>query len=315
MPRLTPTRLRLTLAATLLALLGGCGGGTSQIDPFKPQRIISFGDEVSTIRSDGRKYTINGLATDNTTLDCRLNPIWNQQVAANFGMVFSQCNPDGVAIPQGIMYAGPGQKVADFAAKLDLHFSTDRFGPQDLVTVMIGMNDILELYGQFPAQSRDDILAQVRTRGTQLAQQVNRIANANGRVLIATVYDLGLTPFGANERDTHPDVDRVTLLSDLTAAFNTAMRLALLDDGRLIGLVLADESIQQAVKFPAAFGYAEVTKAACKPEVAVQSCTANTLLPEASTSTWLWANDKMMAPGGQSRIASIAITRARNNPF
>jgi hypothetical protein len=134
-------------------------------------------------------------------------------------------------------------------------------------------------------------------------------------VLISTVYDLGQTPFGLNERDTHPDIDRVVLLGDLTTAFNTAMRLALLDDGRLIGLVLADETVQQVVKFPTAFGYADITHAACRPEVASLSCTANTLVPDATPTTWLWATGKFLSPGGQGRIAAIAITRARNNPF
>lgn len=315
MLRSTPTRLRLTLAAALLALLGGCGGGTSQIDPFAPTRVISFGDELSTIRQDGHKYTVNGLNTDNLTFDCRSNPIWNQSVANSFGMVFPQCNPDGIAIPQGLMYASAGQKVADVASKIDLHLSTDRFGPKDLVTIWVGMNDILELYNQFPAQGRDDLIAQAKSRGAQLAAQVNRVANANGRVLIATIYDLGATPFGLNERDTHPDIDRVTLLGDLTTAFNTAMRLALIDDGRLIGLVLADETVQQIVKFPTAFGYAEVTKAACKTEIAVQSCSTSTLLPDATATTWLWADSKLLSPSGQSRVGTGAITRARNNPF
>jgi lysophospholipase L1-like esterase len=309
------TRLHASLAALTLALLGGCGGGTSQIDPFVPNRIVSFGDELSAIRQDGHKYTVNALNADGQTVDCKSSPVWNQKLAANFGFVFPQCNPDGVAIPQGILYASAGAKVADVSTQVDNFLGTDNFGPKTLVTVMVGMNDILELYNQFPAQSRDDLIAQAKVRGTQLAQVVNKIAKANGRVLISTVYDLGESPFGLNERDTHPDIDRVVLLGDLTVAFNTAMRLALLDDGRLIGLVLADETVQQAVKFPTAFGLADNTRAACRPEVASLSCTSNTLVPDATATTWLWATPKFLSPKAHDMIGAIAITRARNNPF
>ncbi|MFX8176338.1 hypothetical protein ABTL07_19935, partial [Acinetobacter baumannii] len=73
----------------------------------------------------------------------------------------------------------------------------------------------------------------------------NRIANANGRVLVATIFDVGLTPFGQNEKQQQTDIDRAIFLDDLSAAFNTAMRLKLINDGRRIGLVLVDETVQQ----------------------------------------------------------------------
>jgi lysophospholipase L1-like esterase len=298
-----------------LALLSACGGGTSQIDPFAPTRIISFGDETSAILTSGKKFGVNGVNLDTQVLDCRLNPNWVQSLATAYNMVFSQCNPDGVAIPQGIMYATPGDKVADFQTKLERHFSVDRFGPKDMVTVMVGANDILELYRQFPAQSRDSLITEAASRGRQLAAQVNRIAAANGRVLISTVYEQGLTPFGDNERTTQTDIDRATLLNDLTDAFNVAMRLALTNDGRLIGLVLADETVQQLVRFPAAFGLTDVTHSACRSDIGPSDCTTNTLQSDASIATWLWANNFQLGPSGQSRISTLALSRARNNPF
>src|SRR5262249_50065594 len=51
----------LSLAAVAAAaLIAGCGGGgTSQIDPFSPTRVIAFGDESGAILQSGKKYTIN----------------------------------------------------------------------------------------------------------------------------------------------------------------------------------------------------------------------------------------------------------------
>ncbi|CAM4106401.1 SGNH/GDSL hydrolase family protein [Roseateles saccharophilus] len=319
MQRVVSQKIKRSLALVAVAaaaLVAGCGGGgTSQIDPFKPTRVIAFGDESGAILQSGKKYTINGLSTDTQLVDCKLNPVWSQVLTSGFGMVYPQCNTDYVALPQGIMYAAAGDKVADVQTKIDQHLSNDGFGPKDLVALFVGVNDILELYNQFPAVSRDSLINEAKARGKLLAQQANRIANANGRVLVSTIFDVGLTPFGQNEKQQQTDIDRAVFLNDLSSAFNTSMRLNLLNDGRLIGLVLTDETIQQIARYPSAFGYTNVTQAACRTDVAPQECTTNTLQTDASATTWLWAGSTTLAPNAQQRIGTAALTRARNNPF
>lgn len=306
---------RIGCALLVAAALAACGGGTSQIDPFAPTRILAFGDESSTLTSDGKKYSINGVVDATGAFDCKLNPIWVQTVATAFGLVFPQCNPDNKSPTQGVMYAAPGAKVADLKATLDTHFSTSGFGPKDLATIMIGANDVFELYGQFPAQSRDTLIEAAKTRGRLLGDQVNRIANANGRVIISTLPDLGLTPFARAEKATKTDTDRAALITTLTNEFNLAMRLTIINDGRLIGLVLLDEATQAIDKFPSAFGYANVTSAACLATVALPNCTTKTLLTDASADTWLWASDRLLGSAGQARLGALAQSRAKTNPF
>lgn len=319
MQRVVSQKLKRGLALATVAaaaLMAGCGGGgTAQIDPFAPTRVIAFGDESGAILNSGKKFTINGLNADTKLVDCRLSPGWSQILATGFGFVYPQCNSDFVALPQGIMYAAPGVKVADVRDKIDQHLSNDRFGPKDIVAIMVGVNDILELYRQFPAQSRDSLINEAKARGKLLADQANRIANANGRVLVGTIFDVGLTPFGQAEKQQQTDIDRAIFLDDLSSAFNTALRLNLLNDGRLIGLVLVDETIQQIARFPAAFGYSDVTHAACRSDIAPQDCTTDTLVPDASVTQWLWAGSTLLAPTAQQRIGTLALTRAKNNPF
>ena len=306
---------RALLAVAAAALMAGCGGGgTAQIEPFAPTRVIAFGDESGTILQSGKKYTVNGLDANTLQVDCRINPVWTQILASGFSMVYPQCNTDFVALPQGIMYAAAGTKVADVRDKIDQHLSNDRFGPRDLVAIMVGVNDILELYRQFPAVSRSSLVNEARARGKLLAEQANRIANANGRVLIATIFDVGLTPFGQKERQQQTDIDRAAFLDELSNAFNISMRLNLLNDGRLIGLVLVDESVQQIARFPGAFGFSDVTNAACRTDIAPQDCTSNTLQTDATTH-WLWAGDTLLGPAAQQRVGQLALVRARNNPF
>lgn len=319
MQRVVSQKLKRGLALATVAaaaLIAGCGGGsTQQIDPFAPTRIIAFGDESGTVLQSGKKYGINGLNADTRQVDCRINPVWSQVLASGFGFVYSQCNSDFVALPQGIMYAAADAKVADVRDKIDQHLSNDRFSPKDLVAIMVGVNDIVELYRQFPAQNRDSLINEAKARGKLLADQVNRIANANGRVVVSTIFDVGLTPFGQKERLQQTDIDRAIFLNDLSAAFNTALRLNLLNDGRLVGLVLVDETVQQISRFPTAFGYTNVLDAACRTDVAAQDCTTETLVTDASVTQWLWAGDTLLAPAAQQRVGTLALTRAKNNPF
>lgn len=319
MQRVVSQKLKrgLALAAVAAAaLVAGCGGGgTSQIDPFRPTRVIAFGDEGGTILQSGKKYGINGLNADTRQVDCRMNPNWSQILASGFGFVYPQCNSDFIALPQGIMHAFAGAKVADVRDKIDQHLSNDRFGPRDIVGVMVGVNDIVELYRQFPAQSRDSLINEAKARGRLLADQVNRIANANGRVVVSTIFDVGLTPFGQREKLQQTDIDRAIFLDELSVAFNTALRLNLLNDGRLVGLVLTDETVQQIARFPTAFGFTNVTSAACRTDVAPQDCTTETLVPDASITQWLWAGDTLLAPSAQDRIGKQFLGRAQNNPF
>jgi hypothetical protein len=60
-------------ALALLGMLASCGGGTEQVTPFAPTRMLVFGDEMSVMTKlppQGRKYSVNALITDGTDLDC-----------------------------------------------------------------------------------------------------------------------------------------------------------------------------------------------------------------------------------------------------
>jgi len=304
------------MALTAAVVLSACGGGNgTQIQPFHPTRVVTFGDESSLITPQGQKYTVNGVDATTGLVDCAANPIWVQTLAAAYGLTYPQCDPNHTAAPAGLMLAAEGSKVADVQNAVDKYFSVNYFTDKDLVTVLVGQNDILELYNQFPAQSLDSLSAQATQRGQALAQTVNRIAAAGGRVIVSTLPDVGLTPFALAETVAHGDTNRGTLLTALTTAFNLAMRTSLTNDGRNIGLVLLDETVQSMVKFPQAYSMTDVTDPACLPNVIVQNCSTRTLFPNATGDTWLWANNLLLGSGGQNRLGYLALTRAQNNPF
>ena len=311
---------RLATALVAAALVSACGGG-GRVDPFAPTRVLAFGDELSSLEADGRKYSINGykqvtvngtITDDLTTLDCTRLPIWTQTVATSFGLAFDRCQGT-VTAATGQVLARPGQKVADFAAQV-LAVQGAVFGEKDLALVMFGMNDILELYGRYTGTNRDTLIAEARTRGAALGSQVNSLALRGPAVVVLTVPDIGLSPF-ALAQNTVGDTSRSALISDLVSTFNNRMSVELINDGRLIGLVYADIEIQNNVKFKGSYGLVDVTQAACQTSAVLPACTTATLVTGASATTWLWADNLRLSPAGQARLGLLAESRARNNPF
>lgn len=332
------------MAAGVLAL-SGCGGGTP-IDPFRPTRIIAFGDEYSVINTDtakgqaGAKYTVNAFAVaasgaTSTTIDCTLNASWVQSVAGAFGLAFKAC-PGGVSNPNGLDFAQAGAKVADVATQI-ASFQASGDGPfkdSDIVTVMAGQNDVLAAYDQYPATPEDALVQQLTDRGKSLAQQVNNIALAGPAVIVVRIPDLGLTPYAVKQNNLN--AGRAALLSRLSMAYNTALQLNLINDGHLIGLVFGDSETQNMVNFSiarnpnsASYPYSNVTDPVCASAAAATStgrddasllltCTTSTLVGDATASTYgnyLWAGNIMLGPLGQSTIGTSAASRAISNPF
>jgi outer membrane lipase/esterase len=298
------------LAAGVALTLAACGGGSGQVEPFEPTRILAMGDQTSRLEADGRKYTVNALVEGGTALDCETHPLWVQIVAEVFDLAFPQCPGENTA-PTGVMLAANGAKAADIQAQVDSVAAT--FTDDDLVTMLVGANDIIELYAQFPTRSEDDIGAELRARGRTWGAQINRVALAGPAVLVVTVPDVGKTPFALAEESAN--AGRAALLTRLTDQYNAGMRLEIINDGRMIGLAFGDLEVQNIVRFPGAFGFSNVTEAACLASAPLPNCTTATLVTDADAINWLWADDRHLSPGGHNRLGAIAASRATNNPF
>lgn len=322
------SRWLLAVVVAGTGLLASCGGG-GQIVPFVPTRVLAFGDDLSALEADGRKYSINAfrqvtasdgtVTEDPTTLDCLRNPLWVQTVAAGYGIAFDRCLGTATTA-NGQVLARAGHRVADFAAQITA-VQGDALGELDLALVMIGMNDVLELYAQYPTTSRTALLAEARVRGAALGAQINQLALRGPAVVVLTVPDIGLSPFALGQNTSTGDPTRSALISQLVEVFNNRMSVELINDGRLIGLVYADIEVQNHVRFAPTFGLVNVVAAACT--TALPACTTATLVPAnattsaaaATATTWLWADELRLSPFAHSRLGQLANSRARGNPF
>jgi hypothetical protein len=324
--------LRVLGVAAAVAVLASCGGG-QQAERFVPTRVIAFGDENSVINGDGSKYTVNAFVDDTVTPlvpDCTKNPIWVQYLAIAYGLSFPGC-PGTSTTQLSQIAAQPGAKVADVVTQITNFRSGDGFSGNDLVTILAGQNDILEQYQLVKSGSQTEAQASavLAAAGSALAGQVNVVALAGGKVLISTVPDLGFTPFAVNE-----GVANAGLLTRLTASLNTPLRLGIINDGHMIGLLLTDEMVQgivKAVQAGSTLSYVDVTHVACDssldpdPLIALKKCTTLTLVDytgvagtvgtKANAATWLWADATHLSAGGQLSLGAQAYGRASGNPF
>lgn len=304
--------LAAALAALCLALLASCGGGTSQVSNFVPQRLLVFGDDMSAITPTGLKYNVNGLNASNL-FDCTLEPIWVQSIASAYGLTFAQCNPTDQDT-QAIMLAGPGALVTDIAAQVTAQIAAGGFRANDLATVLGGMNDILALYAQYPGRSAASLESEAGARGAQLAQVVNQLINLGVKVIVSDVPDLGLTPYALTQAALDPNnTELAALMSNLTTAFNEQLGVNIILDGRYVGLVQAQLRFQAIGNSPGGFGFNDIVDPICT--VPVPLCTSATLVAGATTSGYLWADSTHISTGGHAQLSSLALARIRGNPF
>ncbi len=313
--------------AAAIGILAGCGGSTSPVQEYQPRRLIVFGDETSALVDDGNhngwKYSVNGINATTNQRDCSILPVWVQTIAARFGFVFAECNPGGVTNPLALMRAQPGATVEDPTIGLGQQIADQQasgLGAGDLVTVLIGGNDIVTLFDQVQTGqlSQPEALAEARRRGGVAAQWVNRVLALNTRVLLVTVPDPGLSPFAIAAEQLV--AGSRSLLSSLTREYNTYLRTGVDStrfDGRNYGLVLGDDIVASAVNSPTAYltAPANVTQAVCA--VALPNCTnaSADLIPDGSPTAYLWADGLHVGSAMHNQLAAQAISRATTLPF
>jgi outer membrane lipase/esterase len=314
-------------SALVAALLAAACGGSDELNEFQATRVIAFGDESSLLVDSGdhnaRKYSVNGIVSDtDPTINCATNPIWSQAVATLYGLVFPECNPGLIPVvdPPSRVRAAFGARAADLAAQIDAQQAESPLRSGDIVTVMVGANDVIAQYAQYPTLSEAELIANVEAAGAETGRQVNRIAETGAKVLLSTIVDVGATPFAFNERAAHTDVDRAALLTRMTFRYNGLMRATIVNDGRRIGLILLDEFVSLVAKTPGAGGFTNATTGVCDltkstlTPPSILDCTSRTFITGGSNA-YLWADDRHLGATGQSNLGALAVTRAQNNPF
>jgi outer membrane lipase/esterase len=323
-------RARAGCAVLIAALLAAaCGGGGQQVQIFVASRVIAFGDETSVLddpqgTGNASKYSVNAVTSStDSTFACTLNPLWVQILAGHYGLLFPQCTPGSTSqlAPASRIRAAYGAKAADVGPQIDAQIADGGIRQGDMTSVIVGVNDVLEQYAQYPAVGEAQLTANVQAAGIEVAHQVNRLADLGAKVIISTIPDIGYSPFALNERDTHIDTDRAALIGRLVQQFNTSMRYTIYNDGHRIGLVTMDAVVQGAATTFGLYGFTNTRVGVCDlnqsqlTPPSILDCSSLTLITGGNGLTYLWADDRHLSAGGQIQLGNLAAARAANNPF
>jgi outer membrane lipase/esterase len=310
------------LAAGALAVLASCGGGTYQVNSFVPARLITFGDESSRLEgSQGLKYSINGISTTTLRTDCTVAPIWTQVLANTYGLIYANCNVNASVDTNALDLTTVDGTVDDVVNKVAAFQAGDTFNYNDLVTIWVGMHDVLDEYNTNGSGDEATVLADMKQQGAELAGVVNAIAAAGAKVVLLTIPDMQYTPFAYSESLRDGD-DRLRLLSDMSTQFNLGLRSNIINDGSKIALVLTDDIVRNAVRSPNSFGLIQLDNQSygCLDTAPLPTCTSDTLRNDPSTgqpaaAAFMWADATHLGSVMQSQIGTRAQQLAHSNPF
>jgi hypothetical protein len=316
----------LSTGLALLAL-ASCGGGTEQITPFDPTRYIVFGDEMSYLTADGRKYTVNALDS-NGVPDCSIDTssqpsrIWVQVLASAFRFRFAECNPNNDGV-NGFIFAAPGAKVDDFIDQVAAaRLSQGAFGCRDLMSVLLGANDVLDLFENVylasPTQATANAVAdELTARARRLGQAITDLTAGNGpNFVVSTIPLMNLTPYARQMASAYPNANVSNVLNRFSTAFNDSLRTNIPNDGTRWGLVELDALLNAGFNNPDTYGLNNVRDAVCVSTTwGTADCTTNTLVPNGNANTWLWASDLWIGWKAHLNLGNFARDRAKGNPF
>ena len=340
--------LRSSLVAVAVVgsvLLGSCGGSSSTHE-FAPKRLLVFGDEASLLTRgssatarDGKKYSINGFTPSTLTPDCGINPLWVQWLATTYNFVFAECNYTGAPVT-AFNYATAGATVAVAVGQVNAWLSQgNSFGSTDLVTVMAGQNDIIEIYeayklkGDTSQAAQDQAVTEALNRGKALAALFTNVitnsSNSKARALYVVIPDVGKTPYGLSQSDGGALLSRMTFgVGDNYEGFNLGLRNNIANNGRSLGLVdgynLFYNLVNNTSNYAQNNGIYDVTNAGCLesswPAKNIGDpaawCNSITKINNSVADTYyLWADDKHFGVSPHLLLGERARALAQNNPF
>ncbi len=307
-------RAFLALASVSALLIAACGSGTIE-SQLKPSRIVVFGDSLSDLGQGGSRYTVN---------DGSIN-VWTLQVAASFGAGLTTLASGGTSYATGNARvntrpdAGGNSATPTVKEQIDAFLPASAIGANDLLIVNGGIADIVAEMAKVTAgtQTNDQMLANVRQAGRDLAAQVRRLVQAGAtHVVVVGPYHLGKTPWALN-------TGRVDLLTEASSRFNDELLVAIVDLGANVLYVDAALHFNLMVASPPSFDLTNVVDPVCKSadpgpgigtgagQVNSALCNTTTLLPGADYARYLFADRIYPTPQGHRKFGEYAYTRIR----
>lgn len=276
-----------------ISLPAGAGGYSSTI--FFGDSLTDSGTFRSVVPTTG-KFTTNP------------GPVWAETVAAFYGTGAVSAVSGGtnhavggarVAQLPGVPNAPPTATATPLATQITAYLAATG-GTADagaLYTVWGGANDIFAALNT-PATAQ----AAVGQAAADLVTQVARLRAAGARhILVPTVPDIGITPFGRAQGSAV-----AAQITQLVSGYNQIVMAGLSAAGGAAIPVDTFALLRAAVANPAAYGFANVTGTACTTSSSLLCSSATLAAPDAAES-YLFADGVHPTTAGHRAIADYTL--------
>lgn len=298
------------------ALLAACGSSSTE-SAINPSRFIGFGDAFTDLGQKGTRYTVNDGSVNN----------WVAQVTTRYGKTLAPSSTGGLSFASAhARIAIKPDAVGDasnrtITEQIDTFLASNQFGSEDVVLVNGGISDIIANMAAVQAgtMTSADMVAASRKAGQDLATQVRRMVTAGAKyVVVSGTYDLGKTPWAKS-------IGQQSLLSEASGRFNEAFLVAVVDLGANVLYIDSAYYVNLYITSPEAYRFSNSTTGApiCTSvdagvgigigvgKVNSALCNTSTLLPGATLSRYVFADDVYMTPSAHKQLGDYAYDQIR----
>ena len=307
-------RTVMVAACASAALLAACGSSTTE-SAIAPERFIAFGDANSDVVQKGTRYTVYDGSVNN----------WTLQVAANYGKPLAAASAGGKSYAVGNARvkikpdAAGNASTPTITEQIDTFLASGSFGASDVVFLSGGISDVIAGMAAVQAgtQTEAAMVAAARQAGEDMAAQVRRLVAAGAKYVVVTgTYDLSKTPWAKT-------IGREALLADASSRFNDGLLVGIVDLGANVLYVDLAYYVNLYTDVPVNYGFNNATTAVCTSVDATNGigigagqvnsalCTASTLLPGASQTSYVFADPVYLTPSAQRQFGTYAYDRLR----
>jgi len=304
--------MRRALLATTCAtlLLAGCGSSTTE-SAFTPTRLIAFGDGFTDIGQKGSSYTVNDGTANN----------WTLQIAAHYGLELKAHSAGGLsyAVGNSRISAASDADTSSLTQQIDTFLANVPLQSGDLILMGAGISDLIVGMarvnaGEYTAQQ---YLSDARQAGEAMAGQARRLSDHGAKnILVTGSYDLSRTPWAKA-------LGQQELLSEASRNFNDGLLVNIADLNDTVAFVDPAYYVNLFEGSAGGYGFSNVDTPICTSidtgagigigpgEVNSALCTPDTLVAEADSERYLFADKIYLTPVAQRQFGNYAYDRLR----
>ncbi|MEH3085046.1 MAG: SGNH/GDSL hydrolase family protein [Xylophilus ampelinus] len=299
-------------ASAAASVLTACGSSTVE-SAIRPSRFIAFGDALSDLGQNGTRYTVN---------DGSVN-IWSQQLASRYGVALTTASAGGTSYAVGNARITGTPDAAGIAAtptvtqQIGGFLAANAFKDGDVVIAQGGTSDVIYNYRQFAAGAitAAQLTANLTQAGTEFGAQVRRLVTAGAKyVVVVGTYNMGRSPWATSVNDG-------ARITEVAAAFNTALLLAITDLGTNVLYVDATYYYNLLINAPGSYSLTNSTTVVCTSTDAADGigigagntssarCTPSTIGSGLAYDSYLFADPVYFTPAANRLFGNYAYDR------